>query len=111
MCLKLDANFLALLANLKNLLQNIHQYIYSQTKGTTYFLNAGVILNAIERLVLVTDPSEYKTAFVESIISSMRYLKPFLLSLNTRGLFQQSGHASWLAVQMAAATWQQAAQV
>lgn len=110
MCLKLDANFLSLLANSKNLLQNICQYIYSQTKATMYYLNAGVILNAIKRPVLIT-VFRYKMAFLESIISSTRHLKPFILSLSTKGLFRQSGHVSWLAVPMAAETRQWVAPV
>lgn len=53
MSLKLEANFLSLLANSKNLLQNICQYIYSQLKTTTYYLNARVAFNTIKRLVVV----------------------------------------------------------
>lgn len=110
MRLKLDANFLALLANSKNLLQNICQYIYSQTKATVHYLKAGVIPNAIERLVVVR-AFRCQTAFIERIISSVRYLKPFLLLPNTTGQFRQSGHVSWLAARMAAATRQWVAQV
>lgn len=53
MSLKLEANFLSLLANSKNLLQNICQYIYSQPKISIYYLNARVALNTIKRLVVV----------------------------------------------------------
>jgi len=44
----------------------------------------------------------YRTTFVEGIISSMRHWRPFLLLLNTTGLFQQPGHVSWLAARTAA---------
>lgn len=86
MCLKLEANFLSLLANSKNLLQNICQYIYSQTKSTIYYLDAGVILNTIKRL-LVMRVFRCKMAFIECVISITRYLIPFHLLFNTTAVW------------------------